>query len=209
MNTKLLSTLFVAFLTVAMFTQCGEAKKGAENVADKTGEMVDDATDKAGEMVDKAGEKAGEMVDEAKKTTEGLTEMDSKEGSLSFEQGSWAYSVLQGINAGNTTTFTLDQVPYEGEELSEAGAQQLDQLAEILKANPNWKAEIQGHTAEGVTGNGGIRAKWVQTKLVLGRGVKNKQLSSKGYGSEKTLSGLEPTDEKNKRITIELTKDEE
>lgn len=215
-NKNLLSTLFVALLSIAIFTQCGEAKKGAENIADKTGEMADDAAKKVGDMADDASKKAGEMADDAKKVADDLTEMDSKEGSLSFDEGTWAYSVLQGLKAGNTTTFTLDQIPYDGseeDELSDAANQQLDNLAEILKANPDWVIEVQGHTEKANNAVGAtkkkatskVRAMWVQGKLNL-RGITGKQISSAGKGDDNLLSGLEPKDNKHRRITIALTK---
>jgi len=208
-KTKLFSILSACVLCVAIFSQCGEAKKSIDDTANKTTNMVDEAGKKAGDMVDEAGKKAGDMANDMKdKAKETMNEMDSKAGDLSFEAGSWADGVLQGMNSGSTTVFTLDQVPYEGEEISAAGKEQLDNLAANLKANPDWTAEIQGHTASPAKklANGGGRAKWVQTKLVLGRGVKNKQLTSKGYGDEKLLPGIPAEDDKHKRVTVAISK---
>ncbi len=202
-QTKLLSTLIMGLFLTTVFTQCGDAKKTADNVGDKTQQVADNAA----KTVTDAANKTGEMVDDAAKTAEDMAKMDSKDGSLSFEQGSWAYNVLHGINSGNTTVFTLDQIPFEGEELSDAGAAQLDNLADILKANPGWNIEIQGHTASPAKklANGIGRAKWVQLKMNT-RGITGKQISAKGYGDDKLIAGIDPTDEKNRRITIALNK---
>lgn len=210
MNKKnLLSILAMGLFCVAIFTQCGEVKKGAEETANTATDMADEAADKAGDMADKAAETAGDMADEAgDMAKETMNEMDSKAGDLSFEAGSWADGVLQGVNSGSTMVFTLDQIPFEGEEISAAGKEQLDNLAAILKANPEWNAEIQGHTAAPTKklANGFARAKWVQTKLVIGRGVKNKQLTAKGYGAENLLPGVPEEDEKHKRVTVAISK---
>ncbi len=206
---KLLSTLCIGFLCASLFIQCGESGK---KVADKTEEIAD----KAEEMADKTGDAAKEMSDDAAKTAEDLAGMDAKEGTLSFEKGSWSYNVLKGLTSGNTIEFTLDQIPYEeGKDLTDAGKAQLDDLAAILKANPDWIIEVQGHSeeADNVVGTKAkkvstkARASWVQAKLNL-RGITGKQISSKGYGSEKLLEGLEPKDEQHRRITIALTKSE-
>ena len=212
-NTNLLSTLFIAFISVALFIQCGEAKKGADNIANKTKEIVDDAANKTGEIAKNMSDKAGEVANDIQKTTEELTGMDSKEGSLDFGQDTWAYSVLQAVNTGKTTTFTLDEIPFEGEELTDAASEQLDNLASILKANPDWVIEVQGHTekADNAIGSGKkkvtskARAVWVQAKMNL-RGITGKQISSTGLGDGNLLPELDPKDDQHKRITIALSK---
>jgi len=205
---SLLNMLVAGLFCIALFTQCGETKKAAEDTAKTGAEMADEAADKAGDMANEAADKAGDMAEDMKDTAnEALDEMDSKAGELSFEAGSWASNLLQGVNSGSSMVFTLDQIPFEGEELSAEGTQQLDNLAAILKANPDWNAEIQGHTSKAQkVGNGGVRAKWVQTKLVVGRGVPNKQLSSKGYGTDNLLPDVPEDDDKQKRITVSISK---
>ncbi|MEY2924644.1 MAG: hypothetical protein RLZZ337_1192 [Bacteroidota bacterium] len=111
-------------------------------------------------------------------------------------------------------TITLDAINWEGEELTAEGRAQLDLIANILEANPNLKAEIQGHTAK--KGNAvedkaakaasGLRAAWVKAKLMIGHDAAAKNLTTKGYGSERPMEGIDPTDDRQKRITIELSK---
>ncbi len=203
---NLLSILAACFFCVAIFSQCGEAKKSADHAADKTSSMADKTAEKAGKMADETSKKAGKMADDMKDAAnKTLDEMDSKAGELSFEAGSWADGVLKGINSGTNTVFTLDQVPYEGEQIPAAGQEQLDNLADILKANPDWKAEIQGHQVANTKKTGGLRAKFVQGKLVF-RGVKNKQLTSKGYGSQMLLTDIPAEDDRQKRVTVKISK---
>jgi|GEM_PF-3397074 len=206
-KTRLLSILATGIFCVAIFTQCGEVKKGAENAADKTKEMAGDAADATKKMAGDAADATKKMADKTVEAgKDAVNAIDSKVGDLSFEAGSWADKLVKGMTSGSSTNFTLDQVPYEGEEISAAGKEQLDNLASILKENEGWAAEIQGHTTgTQKVGNGGMRAKWVQAKL-MARGVKNKQLSSKGYGADNLLSGLPEDDDKHKRITVELSK---
>lgn len=111
-------------------------------------------------------------------------------------------------------TITLDAINWEGEELSAEGRAQLDMIAGLLEANPNLKAEIQGHTAKKGTAledkaakaASGVRAAWTKAKLVIGHEAAAKNLTTKGYGSERPIDGIDPTDDRQKRITIELSK---
>ena len=111
-------------------------------------------------------------------------------------------------------TITLDAINWEGEELSAEGRAQLDMIAGLLEANPNLKAEIQGHTAKkgsavedkAAKAASGIRAAWTKAKLVIGHDAAAKNLTAKGYGSERPMEGIDPADESQKRITIELSK---
>jgi len=116
-------------------------------------------------------------------------------------------------NGSGTQTFVLDKIPFEGEEVSAEGAEQLDHLAAIFKANPDLRAEVQGHTSEAKNAVGrtakktasATRAAWVKTKLVF-RGVDGKQLDAKGYADEQLLEGIAPDAEEQKRLVIALTK---
>jgi len=203
---KNLLPVLVAVLSMALFTQCDEAKKAGNETVKATKDLANDTKEVVKDAVDTTKDAVDDVTDAANEAVDGMT---AKAGDLSFEAGSWADGVLKGITSGNTTTFTLDQIPFEGEELSDAGKQQLDNLAEILKANPEWSIEVQGHTAAPTKklANGFARAKWVQLKMNT-RGITGKQISAKGYGAEDLLAGVAPESEEQKRITIALTKGE-
>ena len=111
-------------------------------------------------------------------------------------------------------TITLNAISWEDEEISAEGRAQLDAIAALLEANPNLKAEIQGHTprkgskmeesAAKVASK--TRALWTKGKLVIGHDAVAKNLTTKGYGSDKPLEGIDPADDRQKRIVIELSK---
>lgn len=111
-------------------------------------------------------------------------------------------------------TITLNAISWEGEEISAEGRAQLDAIAALLEANPTLKVEIQGHTAKKGTKMeesaakvaSKTRALWTKGKLVIGHDAVAKNLTTKGYGSEKPMEGVDPSDESQKRITIELSK---
>lgn len=213
-NTKFLSPVLVACFCMALFTQCGEAKKEASDVKSEVEKGAENVSEEGKKMAEEGKKTMEEGKKEAEET---LNEMDSKTGTLEFESGSWGANVLAGIGSG-TTVFTLDQIPYgedeeDEKELSDAAKAQLDALAKILKANPDWSIEVQGHTEKPKTGLGEAakktgsfaKAKWVQAKMNL-RGITGKQISAKGYGSDQLLTTLAEDDKAQRRIMIALTK---
>lgn len=145
------------------------------------------------------------------------TEMESTEGEAenvgdaSFEEevSGLESEINNYINSESTEekTFALTALSFDG-ELSEEGSVQLDKVAELLEANPNLIAEIQAHLPQktGAKPKTAARALWIKTKLVVGRGVKAKQISAKGYGSDKLIEGLDPKDDAHKRLLISLKK---
>ena len=196
-----LATLFLA-LGAWTLSSCGgdhghdhEAGHHVEEGMDHAEEAMEDASD----AVEKAGDAAMEGIDKIEAT---------------WADGSMEKDLSEFISTGSgTQTFALDKIPFEGEEISAEGKEQLDNLAQMLKDHPELKAEIQGHTtaadnAIGRTGKktaSGTRAIWVKTKLVF-RGVDGKQLSTKGYADEQLIEGIDPKDEAQKRLLISLTK---
>ena len=199
---------FITIICLAVLWQCsGETKsagdaiaEGAENVE----VMADDAADVTGDAVDAAGE----AVDEAVQGTM------TSDGERSFAKGTWAWELQDYLSNGSgEKTFTLDKLPPEGEEVSAEGKEQLDNLADLLKAYPDLAVEIQGHsrvgdgaaenTANQVSSKG--RAVWVQTKLAT-RGVSGKQMSAKGIGGKEPMEGVDSKDISQRRITVKFTK---
>ncbi len=138
-------------------------------------------------------------------------EMEKNDG-LSFEENSWAWSIHNYLaNGTGESSYTLDKISYEGEELSAEGAAQLDQLAKLLNAYPDMKVVVKGHsrlgdnaaekTANKVSSK--ARALWVQGKLA-NRNVSGKQMKAKGIGGNELLNGVDPKDMSQRRVTIQF-----
>jgi len=135
-----------------------------------------------------------------------------KEDGLNFEENSWAWSIQNYLaNGTGESSYTLDKISYEGEELSAEGAAQLDQLAKLLNAYPDMKVVVKGHSRLGdnaieknankVSSKG--RALWVQGKLAS-RSVSGKQMKAKGMGGTELLDGVDPKDMSQRRVTIQF-----
>jgi outer membrane protein OmpA-like peptidoglycan-associated protein len=141
--------------------------------------------------------------------------MDSKGTDLGFEEGSWGWSLQDYFNNGSTEsqTFTLDEVAYDGDELSDLGEKQLDDLATFLKAHPDNGIILRCHSREASNAAGRaakmtgtkVRAVWVQEKLKA-RGADGKQIDAKGVADSYLVEGIDGKDDAQNRITIEVKK---
>lgn len=203
----------LALLAAGIFTlsACGDGDHDHGDLADDAAGHIENAADHAEEIVEEAVETVEAETDSLRND---MDEMSSLNANLNFADGTMEKDLMSFIaNGTGTKTFVLDKVPFEGEDLSAEGSEQLDHLAEIFKANPDLTAEIQGHTPEAKNAVGrtakktasAARAAWVKTKLVF-RGVEAKQLNAKGYGDEELLEGIAPDADEQKRLVIALTK---
>jgi outer membrane protein OmpA-like peptidoglycan-associated protein len=199
----------LALVAAGMFTlsACGDGGHDHEDHADDAAGHIENAADHAEEIVEDAVETVEAETDSLRND---MDEMSSLNANLNFAEKDLMSFITDGTG---TKTFVLDKIPFEGEDLSAEGSEQLDHLAEIFKANPDLTAEIQGHTPEAKNAVGrtakktasAARAAWVKTKLVF-RGVEGKQLNAKGYGDEELLEGIAPDADEQKRLVIALTK---
>ncbi|MDG1765754.1 MAG: OmpA family protein [Flavobacteriales bacterium] len=200
----------MAIMAVSTLTlsACGD---GEHDHADDAANHMENATEAVEEMADEAANTMEAAADSLKTD---MDEMNSLNADLNFADGTMEKSLMDFIaNGSGTQTFVLDKIPFEGEEVSAEGAEQLDHLAAIFKANPDLRAEVQGHTSEAKNAVGrtakktasATRAAWVKTKLVF-RGVEGKQLDAKGYADEQLLEGIAPDADEQKRLVIALTK---
>ena len=145
----------------------------------------------------------------------GSVENGSAPGTLTFDEGTLGYSITEWVSTDETSqAFTLDALNWEGEEVTAEGRSQLDMVAQILEANPNLNLEVQGHTnkknskAADVAAKAAskARAEWTKIKLILGHEAVGKRITTKGYGSEMPIEGIDPTDDAQKRIVVLFTK---
>jgi len=111
--------------------------------------------------------------------------------------------------SGGSTVINFGQVSQDGKALSSAARAQLDQIAEIMKANPNMKIEVRGHNKdhgnkiENGTARAAskVRAKLVEAHLVT-KGVGAGRIKTDAIGHDEVLGGVPATDDRQKRITI-------
>lgn len=117
------------------------------------------------------------------------------------DEGEWA------IVDSDVETITLYGIGDEEMGLNEYGKAQLDYIADMLQTEEGMTAVIKGHTdANKTVGNGSALAKWIQAKLVVGRGAEASRISSMGVGYSEPLDGYSIFDEKQNRVTITFTK---
>jgi outer membrane protein OmpA-like peptidoglycan-associated protein len=196
----------VLFAASTAFTSC-KRDKHTEGANSEQSDSSSDSEKEAGlNNTDAAA--PGEEVN-------GSVENGSASGTLSFDEGTLGYSITEWVSTDETSqAFTLDALNWEGEEVSAEGRSQLDMVAQILEANPNLNIEIQGHSNKKNTKAGDVaakaaskaRAEWAKLKLIIGHDAIGSRISTKGYGSEMPLEGIDPTDDAQKRIVVLFSK---
>ncbi len=193
-----LLVLAVAIATVT-FTSCSKSGSADADAAQATA----DSLAAAQEMADSIA-----MADSLAAATSDST--GATAGSTTGA-ATWSSDLDKWVLSGTgSKVITLSGIAGEG-ELSAEGKSQLDLIASILEKNPTLKAVIQGHSADGgkpaleKTGSK-ARAVWTKTKLVFGRDAVAKNIETEGMGATQPLSGVDPKDESNKRITVSFTK---
>ena len=193
---------------IALWSSCGTEKASTDEVLTEVTEEVTGTIQDphAGHDHGSEGHTHGNQGD--------MSAMESKGTNLGFAEGSWAWTIQNFMNTGTgSQTFILDKVPFEGDEISVEGNQQLDDLAALLMANPKMVAEVQAHSPDADNAIGRktkktftiMRAGWVKLKL-QSRGVEAKQLSSKGYAYEMLLKNIDPKSDAQKRLAIVINK---
>lgn len=112
-----------------------------------------------------------------------------------------------------TTWFTFDRLDFEtgSATLKTSSAEQLKNIAEIMKAYPNVKLKIGGYTDN--VGNADANLKLSQTraentmKELVKLGVDAKRLETEGYGEKHPVAdnATEEGRQKNRRIDLRVT----
>lgn len=169
-------------------------------------------TETEGTTVDTTAVEAVDTAEVIEETV--VVEEDTTEATSVYAEGSVEQSILDFLASEETGTksFILDALSNvegeEGSELSEEANLQLSNIADILAANPDLKAEIQAHGPDkiGMKPKTTIQANWVKGKLVLFKDFKGEQLRAVGHGSDHLIEGVDSKDDAQKRIVIELTK---
>lgn len=210
--TKQILSIATLLMVAIMFTSCHDesSKKG---IPQTDGDAVTKTETAVAD--DHAGHDHGDATGTDKDTATDMEAMDNKGTDLGFAEGSWGWSLQDYMNNGSaeSQSFTLNEVAYEGDDLSDLGKQQLDDLATFLKAHPDNGIVLRCHSrkANNAAGRGTkmvstkARALWVQEKLKA-RGADGKQIDAKGVADSYLLDGVDGKDDSQNRITIEVKK---
>lgn len=214
---KKFGQLLMLFLAAGLWTltSCGDGHDGHGHDHDHGADGQEQADGHGDDHADDHGADHGDDHADDHAEGHGGEDMDEMESiGATYAEGSMEADLLDFMdNGAGSKTFTLDKIPFEGDEISAEGKAQLDAIAEMLKNHPDLTMEIQGHTRQADNAVGrtakktasGARAAWVKTKLVF-RGVDGKQLSTKGYADEMLLPELDPKDDGQRRLTMAMTK---
>lgn len=161
---------------------------------------IDDKVKKNSDDVDSLGKEVLKNKDDIKKNTEDIEDNDDELENIkqrlnkfedfmkSVEDGGG----LKNVNKGDVYSFSNVYFETNKWDVSSSASAELDNLAEVLKKNPNLKIEVAGHTDE--RGSDSYNS-WLSNKRAVAvneylkkKGVSASQLTVKGYG-EGTPSG--------------------
>ncbi len=139
-------------------------------------------------------------------TNSGVSNRPGTSGGASYTGFAQQFSTAK---SGSTVDF--GNLSPDGKALSAAAKTQLDQVADIMKANPAMNIMINGHNKDhgnkventSARAASKIRAKLVEAHLVT-KGIKPNRMKTKSQGHDMPVSGAAPTDDKNKRISISI-----
>ena len=200
-------TLITLICLVVLWQCSGNSGHDHDKKDDDKQEQTQENSEKETPMEMETSPEEGEMLEEG----------DNE--SLRFEDGTTASKIQAYLETGSgETSFVLDKViAYDDNDIiSEDQKKQLDNLAALLKAYPDKKIEVRGHsragdgvaekTANKASSKG--RALWVQGKLA-NRGVPGSQMKARGIGGAEPLEGVDPKDMSQRRISISFVTEEE
>lgn len=147
-------------------------------------------------------------------TTTGTTGTASSGTRAGTTQGGSTYTGVSkqfndAATSGSSSVINFGSVSSDGKALSASARAQLDQIAAIMKANPNMNIEVRGHNKDhgNKIENGSaraaskIRAKLVEAHLAT-KGIGASRVKTKSLGHDEVLGGVAATDDRQKRITI-------
>jgi len=140
-------------------------------------------------------------------TATGGTRAGTTQGGSTYTGASKQFN--DAATSGSSSVINFGSVSQDGKALSASARAQLDQIAAIMKANPNMSIEVRGHNKDhgNKVQNGSaraaskVRAKLVEAHLVT-KGIGASRIKTKSLGHDEVLGGVAGTDDRQKRITI-------
>jgi OmpA-OmpF porin, OOP family len=133
---------------------------------------------------------------------------------LSVPAGSVNYSVAQFLGDSSQSapkTFVFDHLNFEtgGAQLTPDSAQTVNNLAQVLKAYPNARVQLSGHTdnSGSVEANQALsldRANAVKAMLV-NQGVSAERISTQGFGQDRPVASNDTEEGRARNRRTELT----
>ncbi len=197
-------------------------EKGAEMTKDAGGAIVDGAKDAGGAIVDGAKTAGNAVVDGAKAAGSGLSAAFSKVdeaaqkalSGITFAAGSAGKQMMDYINGSGEglSTFTFNNLNFESGSARIAGDSgvEVDNLAAIMKAYPDVKIVIEGHTDNdgAAAANQTLseaRAMAVKSRLITD-GIDGARIDTKGYGATNPVADNSTAEGKsaNRRIEVKI-----
>ncbi|UKJ07578.1 OmpA family protein [Solitalea lacus] len=180
-----------------------------DSMVDKATEMVDTAAQMASDAATKAAEKLGAFF--KRKLPNGI-ELNIPE--FGIENKLIAFIEDANKPVDKTTWFSFDRLTFEtgSAVLKPESQEQLQNIAEILKAYPNVEVKIGGYTDNVGDAKANLklstdRANNVKAELEK-LGIDGKRISAEGYGHEHPVASNDTEEGKaqNRRIDIRVTK---
>jgi len=230
----LLPLLLLGALAWFLMRSCGggattpDINKGKATGGDKAKSQTEQTTNRNNSTTrttDRSGTQAGKTTTT---TNNGATaagtaagKVDSKAGTVTG--GDAGAKVEAGTSGGNFsgkagelakgksgTIVNFGNVS-DGKVLTSEAKATFDQVAEVMKANPDMKIDIRAHAkdhgniAENTSARAAckFRAGLVQAYLKL-KGVALNRVKSSSVGKKEPMSGVDPKDDKQKRIEIKI-----
>lgn len=204
-NIKDAATETTGAVKSATETAVDATKEAANSAGDAVKSVAGGVVDASGKMVNAFGEAIGKFFDWALPNGK----------KLNIPEGGFEADFLEFLKAGKLEPgkyYAFDRLYFNtgSAGIDQNSKNQIDNLAEILKAYPDIKVLLRGHTdntgsAEGNTKLSDSRAFAVKGELVR-RGVEGSRISTKGMGSDAPIADNATPEgrAKNRRIDISI-----
>jgi outer membrane protein OmpA-like peptidoglycan-associated protein len=207
---------------------CTPIDNATEMTKDAATGAIETINDAAGEVANVAGDATNAVVDAAEgaiaassefinSTIQNVNEAGlSALGKVKFMAGSAGEKMKNYIDGGanGTNEFNFGQLSFESgsAKITASTANEIDNIAAILKAYPGLNIAIEGHTDSTGTDEtnkkiSNARAEAVKNRLIIG-GIDGNRISTFGHGSSKPIAdnSTEEGKNQNRRIVVRIVK---
>jgi len=197
--------------------------KMADTAKDAAGGVVGGVADMGAKMVDKAGEVTTGAVDAVGGTIKRMVEdisislpgdiqIESSPGSFTDKFVTYLESD-SAVDASKLSAFAFDKVNFQtgSAVLTQDSARQVNNFAKVLKAYPNVKIQLEGHTDN--TGNAAANKSLSQKRAdsvkaaIAAQNVNPDRVVAMGFGDEKPVAdnATDAGRAQNRRVSVAVT----